>query len=113
MELYFRTRKLEKACGEERESLRRWGSDRAPIVRRRITQLMAVETLADVGTLPPARLHELAGSRDGQFAINIGPQLRLILEPWHDPVPKTVDNGIDKKRITKIRILAIEDYHGR
>src|SRR4051794_31443476 len=113
MELYFRTRKLEKACGEERESLRRWGSDRAPVVRRRIAQLMAADTLADVSTLPPLRLHQLAGAREGQFAIDVGAQLRVILEPWHDPIPRGADNGIDKKRITKIRILAVEDYHGR
>ena len=113
MELYFKTPKLEKACGEERESLRRWGAERAPIVRRRISQLMAAETLADVSTLRPARLHQLEGNRAGQFAVDIGPVFRLVFEPWHDPVPKTKDNSIDKTLITKVRILSIEDYHGR
>jgi plasmid maintenance system killer protein len=113
MELYFKTRKLEKACGEEREVRRRWGADRAPVVLRRITQLMAAETLADVSTLRPARLHQLEGDRAGQFAVDIGPIYRMIFEPWHDPVPKTKDKSIDKTQITKIRILSIEDYHGR
>jgi toxin HigB-1 len=113
MELVFKTRKLEKACGEERESLRRWGADRGPVVRRRIAQLMAADTLADMSTLPPVRLHQLEGRRAGQFAIDIGPLLRLVLEPWHDPIPQTPDTGIDRSRITKIRILAVEDYHGR
>lgn len=113
MELSFKTRKLERSCGEERESLRRWGAERAPIVRRRIAQLMAAETLADVSTLRPVRLHQLEGDRAGQFAVDIGHQFRMVLEPWHDPVPKTKNNSIDKAQITKIRILSIEDYHGR
>lgn len=113
MELFFKTRKLEHACGKERESLRRWGAERAPIVRRRIAQLMAAETLGDVSTLRPVRLHQLDGSRAGQFAVDVGPVYRMVLEPWHNEVPRTANNSIDKSQITKIRILSVEDYHGR
>jgi plasmid maintenance system killer protein len=113
VELFFKTPKLEQACGEERESLRRWGPERGLVVRRRIAQLMAAVTLADVSTLRPLRLHQLEGSRAGQFAVDIGAGFRLALEPWHNPVPRAADNSIDKSQITKIRILSVEDYHGR
>jgi proteic killer suppression protein len=113
MELFFKSRKLERACTTERESVRMWGAQRAQVVRRRIAQLQAAENLAVISTLPPSRLHPLAGDRAGQFAVDAVHPFRLVFEPWHDPLPTLPDGGIDKSKITEIRILDIEDYHGR
>ena len=111
MELHYKSKSLQKACENERESDRRWGSKCAHIVRRRLLQLAAAESLAVIETLPPARLHLLSGARAGQFAVDALQPFRLIFEPWHDPVPTLPDGGIDKARITAIRILGVEDYH--
>ncbi len=113
MDLYFKSRKLETACAVERESIRVWGPQRSRVVRRRIAELAAAENLGVISTLPPARLHQLAGSRGGQFAVDVQHPFRLIVEPYGDDVPRLADGGMDKGRITAIRILGVEDYHGR
>lgn len=113
MELHFKSRSLQKACESERGSIREWGPERAAVVRRRLVQLEAAEHLAVISNLPPPRLHPLSGARDGQFAVDVVHPFRLVFEPWHDEIPRLADGGIDRTKVTAIRILAVEDYHGR
>jgi len=115
MELRFKSRKVEKAASAERESVRLWGADRARVVRRRLAELTAAANLAVISTLPPARLHPLSGDRDGQLAVDALHPFRLVFEPYNDDdeIPRRADGGVDKAQITAIRILAVEDYHGR
>ena len=113
MDIHFKHRKMQGACNSERESVKRWGASRARKTRQRLAELAAAETLAVIGALPSARLHELQGDRAGEFAVDVEHPFRLVFEPWHNPVPKTADGGIDKSQITAIRILSVEDYHGR
>ena len=113
MELLFKSRKLEKACSNERESIRTWGAERSRVVRRRLAELAAAEHLGVISTLPPARLHPLSGDRDGEFAVDVKHPYRLILEPHGDDLPRLADGGLDKSKITAVRILGVEDYHGR
>lgn len=75
-------------------------------------ELRAADTLADIGTLPPARCHQLSGDRAGQFAVDVQHPFRLIFESAHDPVPRKEDGGIDLTRVTAVRILEVTDYHG-
>lgn len=111
MDLHFRSRALQRACTEEGESDRLWGAACARIVRLRLVQLAAAETLAVVETLRRARLRALSGQRDGHFAVDALPPACLILEPWHDPVPTLPDGNVDKARITAIYIVAVENSH--
>ncbi len=113
MEIIFRSPKMQKACSVERESVRRWGARNAQKIRQRLADLQAAETLADVSTLPPVRCHPLLGNRAGQFAVDVHHPFRLIIEPGNDPVPKKEDGSIDLTKVTRIRILDVEDYHGR
>jgi proteic killer suppression protein len=110
MELHYKSRKLRKACTEERESDRLWGPECARIVRRRLVQLAAAENLAVIESVRPARLHPLSHRRDGQFAVDALLPLCLIFEPWHERVPTLPDGGVDKAKITAIHILGVEDY---
>ncbi len=111
MEIVFASRKLEKGCNIGREGDRMWGQN-ARKVRQRLVELAAANTLADVGKIPPARLHPLKGNRQGQFAVDVKHPFRLIFEPAHDPIPTKEDGGMDLERITRIRVIGIEDYHG-
>lgn len=113
MEIIFRSSKLQKPCSSERESNRKWGAENARKVRQRLADLEAAEILADISALSPARCHELQGDRAGQFAVDLRHPFRLIFEPAQDPVPRKEDGGIDLQKVTKIRILNVEDYHGR
>ena len=112
MEVEFGSRKLQKTCNSEKESNRKWGSQNARKIRQRLAEFAAAETLADMRLHPGARLHELKGKRQGQFAVDIKQPFRLVLEPAHDPVPLNEDGGIELARTTRIRIVYIGDYHG-
>lgn len=111
MELNYKNRKLKAACESEKDANRLWGAQCARIVRRRLAQLAAADSLAVIETIPPARLHPLSGVRAGQFAVDARQPYRLIFEPWHDDVPLSPDGSVDKARITRVRILGVEDYH--
>jgi proteic killer suppression protein len=102
---------MQKICSSERESHRQWGTHNSRKIRRRLAELRAAETLADIGTLPTARLHPLHGKRSGQFAVDVAHPFRLVLEPLHNPLPYKADGGIDVAKITKVRILDVTPYH--
>src|SRR4051812_16955036 len=112
MELIFKSRSLQKTCESERKSVRTWGAERSAVVRRRLAELIAAENLAVISTLPPSRLHPLKGERDGEFAVDVRHPFRLVFEPWHTELPVLPSGGLDRTRVTTIRILAVEDYHG-
>lgn len=111
MELYFRSRKLRDDCSNEGRAARRWGRQNARKLGLRLLDLQAAETLADVSPLPPVRCHELTGDRAGQLAVDLHGLVRLIFEPADDPPPRRADGGLDRARVTAIRILEVEDYH--
>lgn len=112
MEIEFSSAKLAKVCNSEKESIREWGDQNARKIRQRLAELYAAETLADVSKLPPLRCHELKGNRAGQFAVDAKHPYRLIFQPAHNPVPRSKDGGIDLKKVVRIRVLEVEDYHG-
>jgi proteic killer suppression protein len=103
---------MQKACSTERESIRAWGAENARRVRQRLVDLHAFSCLADVPATPPFRCHPLKGRRTGQFAIDLKQPYRLIFEIDHDPVPTLPDGGVDRSRVTALRVLSVEDYHG-
>jgi len=112
MEVYYKTRKLQKICNSEKEILREWGPSVGRALMRRLAQLEAAANLEEIGHLPPARLHELKGDREGQFATDITTNYRLIIIPANSPVPVKKDGGVDKKRVTKVCVIEVVDYHG-
>lgn len=111
MEIEFSSRKLANACNSERESVRTWGPESAKRVRRRLFELAAADTLADMSSYPPARCHPLKGDRAGAFAVDLQQPHRLLFEPRDNPIPKKEDGSIDLTRITAIRILEVVNYH--
>jgi proteic killer suppression protein len=61
--------------------------------------------------MPAAGCHELVGQRKGEFAIPVSNNYRLIFKPYHDPVIRKSDGGIDWTKVSSIQIIGIEDYH--
>lgn len=113
MELLFGSDTLQRACTEERESDRLWGADCARIVRRRLVQLAAAESLAVLATVVAAKLRPLPPPHDSVFAVDALPPLCLILEPSHDGAPRLPDGALDRAKITVVRILAVEPFPSR
>ena len=61
--------------------------------------------------MPPARMHQLKGNRDEQFAVDLVHPYRLVFEPNHDPLPRKKDGGINLEQVTAIKIMEVVDYH--
>ena len=113
MYIYFRTRQLEKVCNKEVEAIKKHGPILAKKLQRRLSELKAAETLADMSTLPNARCHELIGDRAGQLSVDVEHPQRLIFIPANEPIPMKEDGGLDWDNITEIEIIEIGDPHPR
>lgn len=93
MLIYFRTKKLQKVCSEQREMQKQLGQGMARKLMQRMAELKAAETLSDISHLPPPRCHELTGNRAGQFSVDLEQPYRLLFIPADDPIPYREDKG--------------------
>ena len=111
IEISWSSRKLEKACSDDRQGRKQWGADNWKLLRRRLAALLGAPTLSDMAD-SPGKCHPLHADRGGEFAISLWGSYRLIFEPANDPLPTLGDGGIDRARVTKIEIKEVVDYHG-
>ncbi|HDZ84497.1 MAG TPA: killer suppression protein [Nitrospirae bacterium] len=111
MEIYFKTRKLQKICSQEKEMRRALGAKSAAKLGQRLFELQAAESLQEVSYLLPTRCHELTGKEAGQFSVDLEHPYRLLFVPSENPVPRCEDGGIDLSKVKEIEIIAIKDPH--
>ena len=111
MELSFANTKLAKEMADERSIVRNYGPDNGRRICQRLADLAAAENLEILRFLPQLRAHELAGDRAGQISVDVKHPRRLLLVPAHDEIPRKPDGGLDWKRVTKVKIIAIVDTH--
>lgn len=110
MEIFFKSKKLQKLCENPRKLIKSLGQMRAEKLLTRLDDMYAAETLEDTRYLP-GHYHELVGDRKGQWACDLDQPYRLIFEPTEKPIP-TDDNGkYIWAAITIIDIIEIADYH--
>lgn len=108
----FRSRSLEKSCVDDRSRQREFGAERAKKLRARLSALLAARCLEDLRNTP-GRFHALTGDRAGTYALDLDGPYRLIFEPVIDPSAASAPGGAtDLQKITVVRVISIEDYHG-
>ena len=110
MEISYKSRKLEKQLTDPREMAKSFGQ-LARKVNQRLKDLTDADNLAIMRTIPAARCHELTGDRKGELAVDVSGNYRMIFEPFHDPIHKKDDGGLNWEEVTKIQMNEIEDYH--
>ena len=108
MQLEFTTRKLKRQMESETAMQKAFGG-LAKRLMMRLGVLSQAKCLADVPRDPPTRLHPLKGKFEGQFAVDVSGNWRLILEPVGDE--QTEDGKVDLAEVTAVRILGVVDYH--
>lgn len=113
MDIVFRTKKLQKICNNRKLLIKEFGKEQAEKVGQRLDELRAADCLQDISYLPPPRYHELTGNRKGQFSVDLKQPYRLIFEPAESPVSLRGDGGIDLEHVHSIKILEVEDTHGK
>jgi toxin HigB-1 len=64
--------------GVNSKAARRIPKDLWPVVRRKLDQIDAVTSLDDLRVPPGNRLHALAGDREGQHAVRVNDQYRIV-----------------------------------
>jgi hypothetical protein len=110
VDVFFRTRQLQKVCSNERLMQRELGKKMATKLGGRLMELKAADVLADISHLPPSRLHELT-NRGGVFSVDLEYPNRLLMIVADNPVPTKGDGGIDLANVRSVEIIAIEDTH--
>ena len=111
MDILFRTKKLAKEFNDTKLLVRRHGTRRAQLIRRRLDDLKAAENLEIMRTLP-GRCHELTADWSGFLSVDLDHPWRLIFRPKEDPIPLTPSGGLDWSRVKSITIEGIFDTHG-
>lgn len=111
MQVYFRSKKLQKICESERELVRKYGARQGKRLAVRLSELRAIATLEDASKIPHLNLHQLGGDRREQFALTLIEPQRLILEVAQDPMPRLEDGGIDRSAVTAVTVVEVVDYH--
>jgi proteic killer suppression protein len=111
VEIIFAKRKLGASMASHEARVRAFGAERANKLNTRLTQLYEVERLEDMRGLP-GRCHELRGDRQGQLAVDVTKNYRLIFKPTEQPPPQKDDGGLGWSKVEAITILEVEDYHG-
>lgn len=112
MDVKFRNSKMQKRFESETQLTRRFGSRMAGKILRHMAFLRASHCLADIPAERPFRCHQMKADRDEQFAIDLVQPFRLVFVVDHDPIPRDKFGGIDRERVTAIRIMEVVDYHG-
>ena len=111
MDIYFRTKRLQKLCSVSREAQKHLGVKRARKLQQRMMELKAAISLDDISRLPPARCHELTENRKGQLSVDLEHPYRLLFIPANNPIPEAKNGGLDWPRVTEIEIIEIIDTH--
>lgn len=106
----FADSKFAREVNEEKRLVRAHGAIRAKLIRRRLDELRAADSLADLYNLSRARCHELHGDRKGQLSVDLDHPYRLLFVPA-EPVPYRKDGGLDWTRVEAVVILGVEDTH--
>src|SRR5690349_18733911 len=112
MEIVFCSRSMQRACNSEKGLVRRWGKTRGRTVARRLQQLFAAESMDVLGHLAGMEFNCLKVIRAGQFAVDAEYPFRLVFESNHNPVLRHDGGLVALRRVTKIKIIEVTDYHG-
>ena len=98
MEITYKNKSIQKVCTDYSEAIKAYGQKLADIIHRRMKEFRATETEQDLSFVD--RCHKLKGKRKAQYAVDLGHPFRLVFE-------------LTSKDPLVIRIIEIEDYHGK
>lgn len=101
----FANKDIKKLCEISNEADRRLGKPSAVMLRKRLADLEAAQTVRDLVIGGP---HQLS---DGSIALKLHGGFRLVFEADLDPIPQLTSGGTDWAAVNRIIITYIGDYH--
>ncbi len=108
MHIEFLSPQLRALCTSERQAVRELGQSGAKKLFARLADLKAADY---VDELVAGKPHPLKYDRSGQFAVSLEGGKRLVFQSDNEPVPLDGDGMVDWKRVTRVCIVFIGDYH--
>lgn len=100
------TNKMSKILSDSRK-LKKTYSELSRKIMVRLNEFANADNLSQIPSDPPPRRHTLQGDREGQFAVDINGNYRIVFEGYD-----TTDQlSTVPSDIVSIQILSIEDYH--
>ena len=113
MLIYFSSKKVEKLCCNQKESLKKLG----PIISIKLIKIVGLlkelKCLNEVVLIPSLRFHKLKGDRQNQYSITISKDspYRLILIPIDIDTKQNKLNSKEFETIVKIEILEVSKHY--
>ena len=78
---------------------------------RRLKDISAAETLADLASVHGNKVHHLGRNRDGQYGVDALKPYRIILTPNPLPVPQDDSGRKELEKVTSVWVEENVDYH--
>ena len=110
MDIVFANDRLHKLCNSASKLNGEYGPRMAKVIRRRLADLEAADSL-EVMRLLPGRCHELIANYSGHLALDLEHPDRLIFKPANEPLPVDSSGRLDWSKVTKVMIVDIGNYH--
>ena len=110
MDILFASDRDKRLYNDSRALVKRYGSQRARLIRLRLDQMRAAACLEVCRSLP-GHYHELKYERAGQVGASLDYPYRIVIEQAHEPPRLLAGGGLDWPRIEVIRVISVEDYH--
>lgn len=102
--------KVKKKLSSASEIKKAYGT-MAKKVQARLDEIKASPNLKVLMQIPAANCHALSGNKNGEWALDISANYRMLFEISHDPVPKKDNGEIETIEVTDVKILDTTDYH--
>ncbi|TKG94922.1 killer suppression protein HigA [Puteibacter caeruleilacunae] len=110
MIITFVDRNLRKFANDNKLAIKKMGTKRAKIYRRRLEDMRDAESFADLEFLP-GRFHQLSGNKKDKWACDLDHPYRLIFEPAEMPAPKDNNGKLILIEIKSVEIIEVTNYH--
>jgi proteic killer suppression protein len=98
VQVEFSSSSLAKAFASKSEAIKQFGEARGKKFAMAVKWIRQAKSMADLYKIPSLKFHPLHGDRDGEFAIALTGNWRLVVTFPADEI---------------CRIREVEDYHGR
>lgn len=108
MKISFLDADIEGLCKQSKLATRKLGAESAKKLQRRLSELFAANTVAE---LVAGRPHPLLRDRLGQYAVDLHGGCRLIFKPTRQPPPAKLDGSIGWAQVDEITLIEAGDYH--
>lgn len=80
--IFCRDKKLTKVLNSPRLMTKEFGKDRAMRIMARLDEFDAAKNLAQIPSDSPPRCHKLQGNLQGEFAVDVSGNYRMIFEGY-------------------------------